>query len=419
MPKRPDIRPITEYPDLEEPGKHALLQHLRHIMGTSGDVLYRGTTYVQVGSLDTAGAVVKTLFDANTILKADADDTPEALTVAEQRIVGRITSGEITALTGAETLTVLTGQAGAAFDWNGQDLINLGVITLTEQASAEADVAGRGQLWIKTATPNELYFTDDAGADVQIVSSGALVETTHALLDGTIASDTAASAVTKGDIVIGNATPAWDDLAIGTDNHYLKVATDLPAWEALEIVDDTTPQLGGALDGQGNDLNNLGVVFLTEQAAAESDVAGKGQIWVKTVTPNQLWFTDDAGTDVRLAVTLNGSYSITIEDPTSSEDITIAFTNRAITVTEMRAVLIGTANGQTVTWTIRHHATDRTNAGNEVVTSGTATTSLTSGSDVTAFNDATIPADSFIWLETTAKGGTVTELHITIVYTVD
>lgn len=85
----------------------------------------------------------------------------------------------------------------------------------------------------------------------------------------------------------------------------------------------------------------------------------------------------------------------------------------------MRAVLLGTSNGQTVTWTIRHHATDRSNAGIEVVTGGTTTTSLTSGSDVTSFNDATIPADSFIWLETTAKGGTVTELHITIVYTVD
>jgi hypothetical protein len=81
-------------------------------------------------------------------------------------------------------------------------------------------------------------------------------------------------------------------------------------------------------------------------------------------------------------------------------------------------VLIGAAT-PSVTWTIRHHATDRSAAGNEVVTGGTTTTSTTSGSDVVAFNDATIPADSFIWLETTAQSGTVTELHITIAYTVD
>ena len=69
------------------------------------------------------------------------------------------------------------------------------------------------------------------------------------------------------------------------------------------IVEDTTPQLGGALDGQGNDLNNLGVVFMTEQAAAEADVAGKGQLWVETATPNVLKFTDDAGTDFNVATT--------------------------------------------------------------------------------------------------------------------
>lgn len=126
-----------------------------------------------------------------------------------------------------------------------------------------------------------------------------------------------------------------------------------------------------------------------------------------------------AAAEVRSDLSVIFERSITVEDPTSSEDITICFTNRAITITEMRAVLIGTANGQTVTWTIRHHATDRSNAGNEVVTNGTTTTSLTAGSDVTSFNDATIPADSFIWLETTAKGGTVTELHITLIGTID
>jgi Tfp pilus assembly protein FimT len=84
----------------------------------------------------------------------------------------------------------------------------------------------------------------------------------------------------------------------------------------------------------------------------------------------------------------------------------------------MRAVLIG-SNTPSVTWTIRHHATDRSNAGNQVVTGGTTTTSTTSGSDVVAFDDETIPADSFIWLETTAQSGTVDELSVTIVYTVD
>ena len=39
-----------------------------------------------------------------------------------------------------------------------------------EQASADADQVAYGQIWVKNATPNELYFTNDAGNDIQITS---------------------------------------------------------------------------------------------------------------------------------------------------------------------------------------------------------------------------------------------------------
>ena len=48
-----------------------------------------------------------------------------------------------------------------------------GAVTLKEQAAADADTAAYGQLWVKTATPNELYFTTDAGDDIQITSGTA------------------------------------------------------------------------------------------------------------------------------------------------------------------------------------------------------------------------------------------------------
>lgn len=40
---------------------------------------------------------------------------------------------------------------------------------------------------------------------------------------------------------------------------------------------------------------------LKERAAALGDIAAYGQLWVKTATPCELWFTDDAGTDTQLA----------------------------------------------------------------------------------------------------------------------
>lgn len=106
------------------------------------------------------------------------------------------------------------------------------------------------------------------------------------------------------------------------------------------------------------------------------------------------------------------------ESPTGAEDFPhFLYTTEAITITQINAVLVGSST-PSVTWTIRH-ATDRSATGNEVVTGGTTTTSTTTGSEVTSFNDATIPANSYVWVETTAQSGTVDSLSITTRYTID
>ena len=74
-----------------------------------------------------------------------------------------------------------------------------------------------------------------------------------------------------------------------------------------DIVNDTSPQLGGALDCQGNDITAVGTLKMTEQANAEADTAGAGQIWVDTATPNRFMFTDDAGTDFGISPTFISS----------------------------------------------------------------------------------------------------------------
>jgi hypothetical protein len=52
------------------------------------------------------------------------------------------------------------------------NVVTDGSVQLKEKAAAVSDTAAYGQLWVKTATPNELYFTDDAGNDVQLVTGG-------------------------------------------------------------------------------------------------------------------------------------------------------------------------------------------------------------------------------------------------------
>ena len=47
-------------------------------------------------------------------------------------------------------------------------------IYVKEIASAGSDVAGYGQLWIKNEAPNELWFTNDAGGDIQLTGQSTI-----------------------------------------------------------------------------------------------------------------------------------------------------------------------------------------------------------------------------------------------------
>lgn len=76
---------------------------------TKLDGIEAGADVTDATNVAAAGAVMESDYDANTIIKADSDNTPEALTVAASRIVGRKASGDIEALTGAETGVIIAG----------------------------------------------------------------------------------------------------------------------------------------------------------------------------------------------------------------------------------------------------------------------------------------------------------------------
>ena len=70
----------------------------------------------------------------------------------------------------------------------------------------------------------------------------------------------------------------------------------------LEISSSGMVQLYNNLDLLGFNLTASGLLELMERAAADTPVSGRGQIWVKNTTPNQLWYTDDAGGDFQLGL---------------------------------------------------------------------------------------------------------------------
>ena len=62
-------------------------------------------------NVDAAGAVMESDYNANTVLAATADNTPAALEITEQTVVGRITSGNIAALSVAQLATLALSAA--------------------------------------------------------------------------------------------------------------------------------------------------------------------------------------------------------------------------------------------------------------------------------------------------------------------
>lgn len=82
------------------------------------------------------------------------------------------------------------------------DRVLLDTLKITEQAASAADVAGNGQLWVKSTTPNELWFTDDAGTDLQV--SGVEVTGTSAQIVVYNGSNVATAVGMSGAVAISN-----------------------------------------------------------------------------------------------------------------------------------------------------------------------------------------------------------------------
>jgi len=113
------------------------------------------------------------------------------------------------------------------------------------------------------------------------------------------------------------------------------------------------------------------------------------------------------------------SFSITVESPgTGDTQIPFSFTNEAITITEINAVLALASDTPSVTWAI-YHDTSLGGAGNSITSAPIETTNVTTGHDVSPNGDPTVPVDSRFWIAITARTGTVGFLTVTLFYTVD
>lgn len=188
----------------------------------------------------------------------------------------------------------------------------------------------------------------------------------------------------------------------------------------IDLADDLTPQLGGALDVNGQKLisssngnidiepNGTGNVLIGNFAFDADQSVGAGQ-------DNYLLVYDNAGGLIQLEAPTSTVIQKNIESIADGMDYTLYYFPAAFTITEIRAVHYGAGlSTPDIDIDLRHSA-DRSAAGNQVEVTAMAITSSTTGDSFAAgFEDATVPANSWLWVETSGASGTNADLAVTI-----
>lgn len=110
------------------------------------------------------------------------------------------------------------------------------------------------------------------------------------------------------------------------------------------------------------------------------------------------------------------SKSITIELPVNGENLTLFYTTKIVTVSELVSIVSGVSPSQD--WSIRF-GPDRDDIGTEIINTGSTTTDINAGLVETTLDNAVIPANSWVWLTTAVQSGTVNRFHVTMTYSQD
>ena len=194
-----------------------------------------GADLAGLGDDDHTQYMLNTVAGANSMLYSVSDNTPAALAVAASRIVGRKSTGDIIALTGAEALAIVGAVSDTAYaaSWNGvttiapsKNAVYDKIQTLGGGASITSgnytgnNSVNRAITHGLSATPKFVYLIIDnpstyALSTAMIISGIAKIHTMH--------SDTARLSVTAmngTNFYVGNATNFEQSFNANTRNIY-------------------------------------------------------------------------------------------------------------------------------------------------------------------------------------------------------
>lgn len=186
----------------------------------------------------TADVVLKSLYDANTVLAADSDNTPAALTMNASTILARLAAGNIKAASVAEIITLLQ-----AYTVGGTDV-------------ALAD-GGTGTSLVDPNADRIMFWDDSAGATAYL-TPGTGLTITGTTIDASVGAPTTATYITQTSDAGLSAEQALSALATGI----VKVTTGTGVLSSGASLDDlsdtiiTSAVAGQRLEFDGTDWRN-------------------------------------------------------------------------------------------------------------------------------------------------------------------
>ena len=131
-----------------------------------------------------------------------------------------------------------------------------GAVTLKEQAAADGDTAAYGQLWVKTATPNQLYFTTDAGDDIQLTDGTAIAGSGGGDITGVTAGNGLSGGGSSGGVSLALDLNELSAAAVNVANDSIVIvdADDSNASKKESIADLATAMAGTGLSASSGQL---------------------------------------------------------------------------------------------------------------------------------------------------------------------
>ena len=302
-------------------------------------ILLDGTISVDGGVITGVSSITSTTFTGNLTGNVTGNCSGTAATVTGAAQSNITSLGTLTTLT-IDNIIINGTEIGHTSDTDlitlASDVVSIaGEITSTgniktdssiklkEMANAPSDTAAYGQLWVKTATPNELYFTTDAGNDIQITSGTSIASGGgSSAADDITAGDAAVNITTSsGNITIDAAANDSDIIFKGTDATADITMLTLDGSDAgtaifnhdIKIADDG--QIGSASAADAMIISSAGIVTFKDDilikdggtigSASDADaitIAANGQL---TLTQTLIGTALDISGDIDVDGTTN------------------------------------------------------------------------------------------------------------------